>query len=357
MTLTLTLQHRFDDFELDLDVIAGDGVTAIFGPSGSGKTTIIRAVAGLLRPDAGRIQMGDRVLFDHNARTHIKPSDRRIGYVFQEPRLFPHMTVSGNLTYAKGAKASFDDVVQMLGIDQLLDRRPANLSGGEAQRVAIGRALLSEPDMLLMDEPLASLDQARKDDILPYLEQLRDYGQVPILYVSHDMGEVARLAGHIILLNRGRAVHSGPTADVLADPKTMALIGPRHAGAILTARLVGYEPRDGLCLFETSAGRLVLPGNPGQVGETRRIRVLAQDIVLAKTKPTDISALNVLPVSISSMTAGHGPGVAVGLVSGTDALLARITKRSAQVMRLEPGQQIYAILKATAVAPSDISAH
>ena len=210
--------------------------------------------------------------------------------------------------------------------------------------------------MLLMDEPLASLDQARKDDILPYLEQLRDYGQVPILYVSHDMGEVARLAGHIILLNRGRAVHSGPTADVLADPKTMALIGPRHAGAILTARLVGYEPRDGLCLFETSAGRLVLPGNPGQVGETRRIRVLAQDIVLAKTKPTDISALNVLPVSISSMTAGHGPGVAVGLVSGTDALLARITKRSAQVMRLEPGQQIYAILKATAVAPSDISA-
>ncbi len=221
MTLELRLTHAFPGFKLDLDLTAPAGLTCLFGRSGSGKTTIINAVAGLLRPDTARIVLDGVALHD------LPPHQRRVGYVFQDARLFPHLTVAQNLTYAARIRRQqakgFDRIVGLLGIGALLDRRPATLSGGERQRVAIGRALLSDPRILLMDEPLAALDEARKAEILPYIEALRDAFGLPILYVSHALPEVARLATSIAVIDAGRLLAFGPAARLLSDPETAPL--------------------------------------------------------------------------------------------------------------------------------------
>ncbi|MEX0310290.1 MAG: molybdenum ABC transporter ATP-binding protein, partial [Tateyamaria sp.] len=225
MTLSVALRHRFGDFDLDVSFEAGAGVTALFGRSGAGKTTIVNAVAGLFRPDAAQIML-DGARFDT-----LPVHRRRVGYVFQDARLFPHMTVADNLDYAGrfGARASDRPrIIEMLGIGALLDRHPATLSGGERQRVALGRALLSDPQLLLMDEPLAALDAPRKAEILPYLDRLKSETGVPILYVSHAVDEVARLADHMVLLAKGRVARSGPLFDVMADPAAVPLLGVRE---------------------------------------------------------------------------------------------------------------------------------
>jgi molybdate transport system ATP-binding protein len=213
MTIAVALRHRQGDFTLDVDFIAGAGITALFGPSGAGKTTILDAMAGARQPDSGHIVVGDRVLLDTARRIHVPTHRRRIGYVFQDGRLFPHFSVRGNLRYAhlfhRPAADRFDEVVALLGIGHLLDRRPGMLSGGERQRVAIGRALLAEPDLLLLDEPLAALDAARKDEILPYIARLREAAVVPVLYVTHSVDEVRRLADTVIVLSAGRVVRQG----------------------------------------------------------------------------------------------------------------------------------------------------
>lgn len=358
MTLSLRLSHRFAGFELDLAFEAGPGVTALFGRSGAGKTSVIQAVAGLLRPDQGRITAGARVLLDTGLGQSLPPHRRRIGYVFQEARLFPHLTVRQNLLYGRWfapgpGPDSFDRVVAMLDIAPLLARRPGALSGGEKQRVAIGRALLSAPQILLMDEPLAALDEARKAEILPYLEHLRDQTRIPILYVSHSVTEVARLAGQVILLEAGRILRAGSAAEVFSDPALVGSLGLREAGSVIMATIAGHED-DGLTRLQSSAGPLWLPRVAAPPGARVRVRIAAQDIILARGRPSGLSALNILPAEVVALRLGEGPGVLVQLRLGEDLLLARLTRRSAQALQLAPGAEVFAVLKSVAVAPSDI---
>ena len=356
MGFELSVQHAFPDFKLSAQIEGGDGVTALFGPSGSGKTTLVRAMAGIFRPQSGRAALNGRVLFDDTQI--VPPHTRRIGYVFQDGRLFPHKTVAQNIDYgakfARGALAiDRAGVIEMLGIGGLLARRPHDLSGGEAQRVALARALLSSPEMLLMDEPLAALDGPRKDEILPYLERLKRAHRLPILYVSHSIDEIARLADQVVVLRDGAVAAHGTTADVLADPKVMPLIGVREASAVLEA-VVKNTTSAGLARLDTDAGLLELPGVQAEEGDTVRLRILASDVILARTRPEGLSARNILPVTIGEIQRGRGPGAAVVLHAGRAKLLARITVASLQDLGLEPGQSCFAILKANAVARSAI---
>jgi molybdate transport system ATP-binding protein len=362
MSLDVVLRHSFPGFALDVAFSAPEGVTALFGHSGSGKTTVVNAVAGLLRPDAGRVVVGDTVLLDTAAKRVVPTWRRRVGYVFQEDRLFPHLTVRQNLAFGRwfaprGARIENPDhVVEFLGIGALLDRRPGLLSGGEKQRVAIGRALLAAPRLLLMDEPLASLDEARKAEILPYLERLRDETRIPILYVSHSMPEVARLATTVVALNGGSLVRAGPAKEVLSDPEAVPVVGVREAGAVLSARVVSHDAVDDLTELAISAGRLVLPRLTAAPGAQVRVRIAAHDVMIAKSLHSDISALNVLPATVALIHEGRGPGAVVVLVVGEDRLLARLTRRSVRQLQLAPGDSCYAIIKATAIAPRDIGA-
>ena len=345
MTLSVQLRHKFPSFDLDVTFDAPSGITGLFGRSGAGKTSVIRAVAGLLRPDQGRIVLGDRVLFGDGV--NLAPHLRRIGYVFQEPRLFPHLSVRQNLTY--GGRVNFDQVVDMLGISALLSRHPAHLSGGEAQRVALGRALMSGAEMLLLDEPLAALDAPRKAEILPYLETLRDHAKIPMLYVSHAVDEVARLASMIVVLDAGRVIRSGPARDVLSDISATAIFGKREAGAILSGEIIAHEA-DGLTRIDTALGPIFIP-HQGQIGARISIRIHAQDVMLSRTRPKDISALNILPVTVIDIQPEGGGNVMVQL--GAERLLARITARSCAALGLTAGSDCFAILKS--VALSDIS--
>lgn len=355
MSLRVDLSHRFGDFALEVAFEAGPGVTALFGRSGAGKTTIVNAVAGLLRPERAQITLNGAVFND--ATTCLPPHKRRIGYVFQDARLFPHLDVAQNLDYARrfGARPKTRaHIIDLLGLGALLTRRPATLSGGERQRVALGRALLSEPQLLLMDEPLAALDGPRKGDILPYLDRLKSDTGVPILYVSHAVDEVARLADHMVLLEGGRVARSGPLFEVMADPAAIPLLGVREAGAVLNAQVEAHGP-DGLSTLRVAAGTLNLLGVQAPVGSQVRLRVLAQDVLLSLEMPKGLSAQNILPVTIKDIRTGDGPGAAIALDAGGEALLARVTGRAVASMALTPGQTLFAILKATSVAQNAIS--
>jgi molybdate transport system ATP-binding protein len=357
--MKLRLRHGFDGFTLDLALEAGTGITALFGRSGAGKSTVINAVAGLLRPDEGFLEVDGAVLMDTARGIHMPPHKRRFGTVFQDARLFPHLTVGQNLDFGtryapRGAQVPRDDVIGLLGLRALLDRAPPTLSGGEKQRVALGRALLSAPRMLLMDEPLASLDTARKNEILPYLEHLRDGPlRLPILYVSHAVDEITRLADTLVLLRDGQIMAQGPLRDVMSDPATVPLLGVRDAGSVLEAVVVSHA-EDGLTTLRISAGLLHLPGVQAPVGAQLRIRIMAQDVMLARIRPEGLSALNILPMTVETIRIGEGPGAAIALRSGTDRLLARITRRAVAQLDLTEGAQIFAVLKATAVAPINI---
>jgi len=357
MSLSVEIAHGFAGFALDVAFDAPPGVTALFGRSGSGKTTVVNAVAGLLMPDRGRIVAGGAVLFDRAGGVALPPHRRRLGYVFQDARLFPHLSVRQNLTYgqrfAPAGGVGLDAVVEMLGIGALLERRPGALSGGEKQRVAIGRALLSNPRLLLMDEPLAALDEARKAEILPWIERLRDGTDIPILYVSHSMAEVARLATTLVVMDQGRIRAAGPVAEVLADPGLAPVLGLREAGSILSARVVAQE-EDGLTRLETAGGPVWLPRIEAAVGSALRVRIAAQDVIIARGRPEGISALNVLPAVVAAVRMGDGPGALVRLSVGGDALLVRITRRSAAALELREGVEVFAIVKSVSVAQADI---
>lgn len=359
MTLAIRLRHGFPGFTLDVDIRATAGVTALFGRSGAGKTTIVNAVAGLLRPDEGRITLGPVTLLDTARGVFVPPHRRRIGYVFQDARLFPHMTVRQNLLYGRrfAHDAAGPDparIADLLGIAGLLDRRPGTLSGGERQRTALGRAILAAPRLLLMDEPLAALDDPRKAEILPYLERLRDDLGLPILYVSHALAEVTRLADTIILIEAGRVSAAGPAAALLSDPATAPALGLREAGALLPARLAAQED-DGLSRLDTAAGPLWLPRLAAPPGSLVKLRILAHDVMIATQRPEGLSALNILPATVSEIREGDGPGTLVRLKLGTDHLLARITRRSASALGLAPGHEVFAVLKAVSVAQENVT--
>jgi len=358
MSLSVDIHHRFDGFALDVAFEAQSGITALFGRSGAGKTTVINAVAGLLTPDQGRVQFGSDILCDTKTGHAAPPHLRQFGYVFQDARLFPHLSVHDNLMfgarYAAHAKITLGEVTDLLGLAPLLDRTPAKLSGGEKQRVALGRALLSQPRMLLMDEPLASLDGPRKAEILPYLERLRDGPlALPILYVSHAVDEIARLADQVVLLQHGQVRAQGALFDVMADPAAVPLLGVREAGAVIEGR-VTHHADDGLSTLATSAGPLELPGVQAALGAKVRLRVLAQDVILSLDRPDGLSSVNVLPVKVAAVHPGDGPGAAIALEAGSDRLLARVTARAVREMKLRAGVHCYAILKATTVAPGSI---
>ena len=260
MTIACDIEHRLGNFQLDVHFKAGGGLIALFGRSGAGKSTIVNVIAGLIRPDQGRIEIDGVTLLDTGQGIFVPRHKRRVGYVFQEGRLFPHLTVRQNLLYGQWfagqgeGHAELDRVVDLLGIAPLLDRRPARLSGGEKQRVAIGRALLASPRLLLMDEPLASLDQERKAEILPYIERLRDQSKVPIVYVSHSITEVVRLASTLVLLSEGSVAAVGPTVEIMQRLDLFPLTGRAEAGAVIEATVERHDERFGLTELTVARG-------------------------------------------------------------------------------------------------------
>jgi molybdate transport system ATP-binding protein len=354
VSLEVEVAHRLGAFELDVRFRAGDGLVALFGPSGSGKTTVVNTIAGLIRPQRGRITVNGDPLLDTAAGICVPPHRRRIGYVFQEPRLFPHLSVRHNLLYGRwfspraGRHVRFEHVVDLLGIGPLLERRPGRLSGGEKQRVALGRAWLASPRLLLMDEPFSSLDAARKEEILPYVERLRDDGGLPIVYVSHSVAEVARLASQVVLLSGGRVAAAGPVGATLARLDLLPISGRSSASAVLDVRVAGHDEAGGLTRMDSAAGPLWIPETGLPTGTGVRLRVRARDVLLAVEPPVGLSARNVLPATVAEVGALTAPVVDVRLDVAGAALLAQVTRQSVQALDLRPGRPVYAIIKAVA---------
>jgi molybdate transport system ATP-binding protein len=349
--IELEIRKRLGAFFLDVKLASAGRVTALFGPSGSGKTTAVNLLGGLLRPDEGRIVVDGRVLADTQARIFVPKHRRRIGYVFQDARLFPHLSVRSNLTYgrwftpASERTEDFERIVALLGIDRLLDRRPDSLSGGERQRVAIGRALLASPKLLLMDEPLASLDEARKAEIMPYLERLRDETKVPIVLVSHSVAEVARLADTVAVLAEGKLTACGPASDVLGRLDILPAEERGEGGAVIDAVVTEHDQQYGMTVLKARAGLVRVPRIDAEPGSTVRLRIRARDVMVAVEPPRGLSALNVFAGRIAAMQSGSGPLAEVRIDCSGDLIVASITRQSLDGLGLKPGQDAYAVVK------------
>jgi molybdate transport system ATP-binding protein len=342
VTLEVRIAGRAGDLELDVRFASDAPVTALFGPSGAGKSSVLNAIAGLLTPDRGRIVAESSVFFDA-PRVNLPPRARRVGYVFQEGRLLPHFDVRANLLYGRFFRPraersrDFEAVVQLLDLGHLLSRRPRNLSGGEKQRVAIGRALLASPRLLLMDEPLASLDAPRKSEILYYIERLRDETGVPIVYVSHSVEEVVRLADTVVRMEAGRVIEAGP------------VFGRLEGGAVVETRVAGHDLAWGLTRLDFAGGELYAADVDALVGERVRVRIRAQDVSLALSRPAGVSMLNILAATVRSVDGGVGASVDVRLdVSGAE-VLARVTRKSVSELGIEPGKRVFALIKSVAI--------
>ena len=352
------IQARFQlgwpGFSLDVDLdLPGRGVTALFGHSGSGKTTLLRCIAGLERAPAGRLLVNGQVWQDGDR--FLPTYQRPLGYVFQEASLFPHLSIRRNLEFgmkrvpAADRRVSLDQAIALLGIGPLLDRKPDRLSGGERQRVGMARALAVSPGLLLMDEPLAALDLARKQEILPYLERLHDELEIPVLYVSHAPDEVARLADHIVVMDGGRAVAAGPLGDTLARLDLPIRLG-EDAGVVLEAQVSERDAEWGLVRVDFPGGSLWTRDGGHALGQHVRVRILARDVSLAVTRHTGTSILNILPAVVEAMVEdGHPALVLARLKVGGSPLLARLTRRSAHALDLAPGRLLYAQIKAVAL--------
>jgi molybdate transport system ATP-binding protein len=338
-------------FTLDANFTAPTpGVTALFGRSGCGKTTLINLMAGLIDQGTGRIELDGDVWLDSSARRRTAAEHRRIGYVFQNSMLFPHYSVRGNLLYGarhgerSAGDAHFEEVVALLGLGPLLERRPPGLSGGERQRVALGRALLSRPRLLLLDEPLASLDAARRDEVLPYLERLRDRYAIPMVFVSHQYDEVLRLATHIVVLEQGRVVAAGDIGTVSLSPALQSIIGADALGAVLQGKVVAAG-QDGLADVAIGDGILRVPAHELVAGQTVRVQMLARDIILAVEEPRGLSVRNQLRGRVTSLTASvQGDLIAVDV--GGVTVLARITAAATAELRLGAGSNVWVLVKA-----------
>jgi molybdate transport system ATP-binding protein len=352
--LSIAVEHRLGDFRLDAAFESGGGLTALFGRSGSGKTSLVNAIAGLIRPTRGHIVVDGEVLTDTASGVFVPARRRHVGYVFQEGRLFPHLTVRQNLLYGHwfasrhGRAGEVEHVIELLGLGDLLGRRPANLSGGEKQRVAIGRALLAAPRLLVMDEPLASLDEERKTEILPYIERLRDEFAIPIVYVSHGIAEVTRLATTIVVMSEGRVAAIGPTAEIMGRIDLFPLTGRAEAGAILNTRIAEHDVRFGLTTLRSAAGDLRVPYIDMRLGAQLRVRIRARDVMIALEPPRGLSALNILPGTVAEIAEAEGASVEMRLDCGGESLIARLTKRSVEALGLVPGRQVYAVIKSIA---------
>lgn len=350
--INISVTKRFPAFELSTAFSTGTGVTALFGRSGCGKTTLVNLIAGLERPDAGSIEINGETFFNSERGINLPPEKRRLGYVFQEARLFPHMSVVRNLKY--GMRRSGDSrhrlyqVVEMLDIGHLLDRRPGHLSGGEKQRVAIGRALLADPRILLMDEPLASLDNARKADILPFIERLRDEMDIPIIYVSHAMPEVMRLADTVVLMDHGRSIAIGSVEELTSRLDLQPLTGRYEAGAVISAEIQDHELDSGLTRLGFAGGSLLVPQLEGEPGDMLKIRIRARDVILSRDRPAEISTLNILEGVVREIGENDGPHVEVLLDVGAP-VWARITRLSQNRLNVRPGERFHVLIKSVAI--------
>ena len=343
--------------QVTLDVPA-EGIIAVFGPSGSGKTTFLRCLAGLERAPTGAISLGRHCWQDERQGIFVPLSQRPIGYVFQEPRLFHHLSVQGNLQYGwkripkPSRRISLDQVIQVLDIERLLDRRPNSLSGGEQQRVAIGRSLLTSPELLLMDEPLSSLDAGRKREILPFINKLDAEFQIPIVYVSHDLHEIIELAKTVVLLKEGQVAGSGPIEEVFSQLNVRHLIPENHLGALVDTTVAEQDQAFGLTKLAFSGGHLHVPHQHRNIGEQLRVQILAKDVSIISSPPSfQTSVLNLLEatiVEIGEVNNDH-PFVDIKLDIGCP-LLATITRKSLATLKLHPGQYVHAQIKAVALS-------
>jgi molybdate transport system ATP-binding protein len=332
------------------------GVTALFGRSGAGKTSIINMVAGLVRPDEGHITVNGYCLFDSNTSVNVPPERRRVGYIFQEGRLFPHLSVRSNLVYGmrltpKAERyVNFDQVVQLLGIDHLIDRRPANLSGGEKQRVAIGRALLTSPSILLMDEPLASLDSARKAEVLPFVARLSREFSVPILYVSHSLEEILNLADTMVILDSGKAVAAGSIEDLMSRRDLQLLTGYSDCGAVISTVVDSQDETGGMTFLRFPGGILNVPHFSAANGTKVRVRIEARNVAITLAAPEKISIQNILPGTVDKILTGNGSSLVDVQLDIGCPLLARITPQAMKDLDLKPGRRVFALIKSVAVS-------
>ena len=353
--IEVDIEQRLGGFQLAVRFSAEAPILGLFGRSGSGKTSVINAIAGITRPSRGAIRINDVCLFDAARGINVSPDKRRVGYVFQDALLFPHMDVEANLLYGQRLHAPADRfidearVVELLGLRTLLTRRPGSLSGGEKQRVAIGRALLAQPRILLLDEPLTALDIPRKTEILDYIERLRDELRIPIVYVSHSVAEITRLADTVVALADGKCVAVGGVDEVMGRLDLKSATERYEAGAVLDTRVAAQHIRDQLTTLAFDGGELIVPFVDASVGERVRTRIRARDVSLSLAKPAAISMLNVLPARVTAVGEGSGPAIDVQLAVGNATLVARITRRSFGQLGIAPGHGLFALVKAVSL--------
>jgi len=354
--LNVNIKNVLGDFELDAQFEAPiTGVTALFGKSGSGKSSIINAIAGLIRPRAGKISFGSQTFFDHETSIHLAPEKRRIGYVFQDSKLFPHMSVEKNLRYGMQRSAVPADeallnlTVETLDLRHLMSRRPQFLSGGEKQRVALGRAFLMRPQLLLLDEPLASLDSDRKNEILGYIERITRLDEIPALYVSHAIEEIVRLADHLIIVSEGKVAGHGPAVEILNRQDLVGQSGEWDLSVVLDAKITGQDVSRNLSMLRLDGDFLRVPLIQGQLGKTVRVRIRAREVMLATDKPVNISAQNILRGKISKIASSASGVCDVSVAVGKSILVARVTTESTSRLQLTEGKEVYAVIKSVSV--------
>mgnify|MGYP003968942673 FL=1 len=346
------IKIHLESFILDANFSIPDrGITVVFGPSGSGKTTLLRAIAGLEKSDKGFLKIGDSVW--QEGGNFLATHKRQIGYVFQDASLFDHLDVKGNLNFvikrAVGLKEDFiESIHNLLEIKSLLNRRTTQLSGGERQRVAIARALLTNPKILLLDEPLSALDMKRKNEILPYLDSIHNDLEIPILYVTHSQSEMSRLADHLLLIEDGHIIGSGPVNDMLTR-FDMPLSHGAEAVSIIEAKVVGCEAKFNLMHLEFLGGQFVVPDNGFPVQTKVRIRVVARDVSLTKSKQVDTSILNIFPATVQETVPEGEAQVMVRLEIKETILLACITRKSSYNLRLNKGTKVFVQVKSVAI--------
>lgn len=354
--IEVDVSKQLGRFELRAAFTTEAPVTALFGQSGAGKTTLIRMIGGLLKPDSGTIRLNGDVLFDSRRGINVPAHKRRLGHIFQQGLLFPHLSVRGNLRYGRRfnrlvhANAhDFDLVVDLLDLEALLDRWPRSLSGGEQQRVAIGRALLSAPICLLMDEPLASLDNARKREIMPYFERLCHESHLPTLYVSHSIDEVTRLAQDMVLISDGRVAGSGPVPEVMSRLDLWPLTGRFEAGAVLQVEVASHDTDYGLTHLRLGEQPLIIPATDAAPGERLRLRIRSRDVALALDRPDGVSIQNVLYGVITELYRESGTFLEARIDLGGQYLSARVTRQAGDRLGLQQGQRVYALIKSVAL--------
>jgi molybdate transport system ATP-binding protein len=353
--IRVNVERRLGQLALAVAFEADARVTALFGRSGAGKTSLVNMIAGLMKPDRGRIEVDGQVLFDSTAGVNVPVQSRRIGYVFQEGRLFPHYTVRRNLMYggdhvpAAERYVDFDHIVELLGLAHILDRRPGDLSGGEKQRVAIGRALLASPRILLLDEPLASLDAKRKNEIMQYIELMRDDIRIPMIFVSHAVDEVVRLADRVVLLASGGVAAVGPVEDIMGRPELTRAEHLFEGGAVIDAKVTAQDLHYDLATLAFEGGTLLVTNVDALVGEIVRVRIRARDVSLALERPHGISIQNVLAGRITDVSEPQNGAVSVSISVGAVSLRSRVTLKAREQLELRPGLAVFAMIKAVSL--------